>query len=48
MVGGFLIEHNAKHMPRLPKCARIDDLLLFVQIALPLRSSARMDIFERN
>jgi len=28
----FLIEHNARHMPRLPKCARIDDLLLFVQI----------------
>ena len=21
--GGFLIEHNAKHMPRLPNCVRI-------------------------
>ena len=23
---------DARHMPRLPKCARIDDLLLFVQL----------------
>jgi len=40
----FLIEHNAKHMPRLPKYARIDGLLLFVQFALSLRLSARIEI----
>jgi len=38
------VRFYARHMPRLPDCATIADLLLFVQFTLSLRLSARMDI----
>jgi len=40
------VRFNARHMPRLPDCPRISDLLLFDQFALSLISIARMDIFN--